>query len=88
MKINKNFVLRNVVNTWVILPLSDKTVDFNDMITLNESGVLLWKALENGADTDALVAALLGEYIVSEQEARADVDVFLGKLRTIGCLED
>ena len=88
MKINENFVLRQLADTWVVLPLADKTIDFNDMITLNESGVLLWNALEQGADMDQLVKALRSEYIVSEDQAREDAAAFVQKLRSVGCLEE
>lgn len=87
MKIKDSFVLRQLADTWVVLPLADKTVNFNGMITLNESGVLLWRALENGADTDALVKVLTSEYAVDEVQARTDVEVFLEKLRKAGCLQ-
>lgn len=87
MKINENFVLRELADTFVVLPLADDTVDFNGMITLNESGVLLWKRLEQGAETADLVAALLGEYDVPADIARADVEEFLQKLRRVGCLD-
>ena len=86
MKINENFVLRELAGTWVVLSLSDATVDFNGMLTLNESGVLLWNTLEKGADLDALVGALLAEYDVPPAQARADVEEFVEKLRTVGCL--
>ena len=88
MKINRNFVLRQLADTWVVLPMADKTVNFNGMITLNESGALLWKALEAGADADALVKTFMSEYVVSEQQARADVEEFIRKLRAVGCLEE
>ena len=87
MKINENFVLRELAGTWVVLPLADKTVDFNGMITLNESGALLWKTLENGADVDALVEVFMSEYVVSAEQARADVEYFVARLRVAGCLD-
>lgn len=87
MKLKKDYVLRQVANTWVVLPLGQEAVSFNGMLTLNESGALLWKALENGADADALVRVLTGEYVVSETQARADVEEFLQKLNQAGCLE-
>ena len=87
MKINENFVLRQLADTWVVLPLADKTIDFNGMITLNESGVLLWNALEQGADMDMLVKLLTSEYDVPDAQARTDVAEFVEKLRSSGCLE-
>lgn len=88
MTIKRSFVLRQMLDTWVVLPLADKTINFNGMITLNESGVLLWNTLEQGADEDALLAALTAEYDVSQQQARADVQAFLSKLRSVGCLDE
>ena len=87
MKLKKDFVLRQVADTWVVLPLAEQTVNFTGMITLNESGAMLWKQLEKGADREGLVANLTAEYDVSEDVASADVDAFLGKLASAGCLE-
>ena len=87
MKLKKNFVLRQIVDTWVVLPLAEQTVDFSSMLTLNDSGAMLWKALEQGTDRDGLVCALTSEYEVSSKEAEADVDAFLNKLVQAGCVE-
>ena len=87
MKLNDNFVLRQVADMWVVLPIGAATVDFNGMLTLNESGVLLWRALEQGGDCDALVDALLNEYEVDRETALADVEAFLVKLTEAGCIE-
>lgn len=87
MKLKENFALRQLADTWVILPLTKDSLDFNGMLTLNESGALLWKALEQGADRETLADALLAEYIVSREEALADADEFLRKLADAGCLE-
>ena len=88
MKINENFVLRQIADTWVVLPLGDTTLDFNGMLTLNETGSFLWKQLEAGCSFDALVDSLLCEYDVSREQAVADVEEFLNKLRNIDCLEE
>lgn len=88
MKIKKNFVLRQVADTWVVLPLGEATVDFKGMLTLNESGILLWRLLEKGTTREALAAALTEEYEVSETEALADADEFVQKLRVVGCLAE
>ena len=87
MKLKKNFILRQVADTWVVLPLAEATVDFSAVMTLNGSGALLWQNLEQGADREGLVAALTAEYEVTEQKAAADVDAFLKKLARIGCIE-
>ena len=87
MKINENFVLRQIADTWVVLPLGDATLDFNGMMTLNETGSFLWSILEKGCEQDELVNALLDEYDVTREQAETDVNEFLNKLRNIDCLE-
>ena len=84
--LKKDFALRQIADMWVVLPLGAQAVDFSAMLTLNESGAMLWKAMGSGADRNGLVAALLAEYEVTETEAAADVDAFLEKLAQAGCL--
>lgn len=87
MKIKENFVLRKVAGTYAVLALAEATVDFNGLLTLNESGVMLWKLIENGSTKEELAKALTEEYEVSFDEALADVNEFLEKLNKAGCLE-
>ncbi len=88
MKLLKDgFVLRQVADTWVVMPLGQVSLDFNGMLTLNETGALLWQALEKGGDAEALTNALTAEYDVSAEQAREDVDAFLAKLQQAGCLQ-
>ena len=86
MKLSENFALRQVAGTWVVMPLGDATLDLNGMMTLNDTGAFLWKALEQASDKNALVTALTSEYAVDAEQAAADVDDFLEKLAEAGCL--
>ena len=61
--------------------------EFNGVIRLNETGRFLWDILVKGADEDALVKALLSEYDVGEDVARADVLSFVGKLKGANIIE-
>ena len=87
MKIKQGYVLRQVANLWVVLPLAQEVVNLNGMLKLNDCGALLWKKLEHGCKVEELVDAILAEYRVSWEQARADVEEFLGKLSGVGCLE-
>ena len=54
----------------------------NAAMSLNKTGVFLWKELENGADEPALVRALLDHYSgVTEEQATRDVQAFVEALR-------
>ena len=87
MKIKEGFVLRQVADTWVVMPLGQQSLDFDGMLTLNDTGALLWQTLERGGDREAMADALTAEYEVARDAALRDVDVFLGKLQETGCVE-
>ena len=86
MKLKEGFMLQDLAGQWVILPYGDTCSDFTGVLTLNETGKVLWEALEAGGDKAALVKALTSEYQVTEKEAAEDVDAFLQSLRGHGCL--
>lgn len=88
MTIKENFVLRQVAGSYVAVAVGEASVNFDGMLTLNESGALLWRTLEHGAGRAALVRALTTEYEVSEAQAAQDVDEFLDMLRKAGCLAE
>ena len=87
MKIKEGFVLRSVAGSNIVVPVGRAALDFNGMITLNDSGAFLWKVLENGADIDAMVTSLLAEYDVDSETARKCSKEFVAKLNEAGCLE-
>ncbi|MDR0889712.1 MAG: PqqD family peptide modification chaperone [Oscillospiraceae bacterium] len=87
MKVKEGFVLRAIAGSNIVVPVGEAGLDFNGMITLNESGAFLWRALENDTDIDALVKALLGEYDVDEKTARECVVSYIEKLAEAGCLD-
>ena len=59
MKINENFVLRQLADTHVVLPLGEASVSFNGILTLNGSGVAVGRTvaaiLENYQTADGRV---------------------------------
>ena len=88
MKLNENFVLREIAGNKVILPIGSASVDLNGMLKVNSTGEFLWNALENGADMDGLIRALVSEYEIDQDTARTDVAAFVEKLRRFGCIEE
>ena len=88
MQIKEGFVLKNIAGAWVVLPTAAASLDFTGMLTLNETGCILWNALLNGASREALAQSLTEEYDVTFEVALADVDEFLFTLKKAGCVED
>lgn len=87
MKIKNGFVLREVAGEYVVLPAGEN-LDLNMMITLNQTGSLLWKKLADGAEVEDLVAAILAEYDTDAETAAKSVAAFLEKLKEHNFLEN
>lgn len=77
MKIKNGFMVREIAGQWIVVPIGSRVVEFNGIMTLSESGAILWKLLANGAEMDDLVSAILAEYDIDEKTARADVESFI-----------
>ena len=88
MKLKEGFVLRKVADTYVVVAVGAEAKKHNVMITLNESGKVLWEKLSEGADKKALVDAILAEYEIDEATASADVDKFIEKISSEGLLSE
>ena len=86
MKQNPNFLLRDVADSLVIVPVGAAAADFPGMITLNATGKYLWELLETEQTMNSLVEAMLQRYEVTEQLARNDIEAFLKRLRIAGAL--
>ena len=87
MKLKDGYVLRKVAQSWVAMSLAEETLDFNGVLTLNDSGAMLWHVLEKDCSVEALTDALMSEYKVSKEQASADAKEFLNKLISLGCVE-
>ncbi|MBQ2848460.1 MAG: PqqD family protein [Clostridia bacterium] len=86
-KIKDGFMIRKIGGQIMAVPTGARTSDIHGMIALSESGELLWKALENGSDAQALADILTDNYEVDRQTALADIEKFLDGLKEQGALE-
>ncbi len=81
MKIKKGFTLRTVMGQNIILAEGANADTYGKIITLNESGAMLWKALESKEfDTDTAATLLVETYGIDPAQARADATRFLDLL--------
>ncbi|MGF0034522.1 PqqD family protein [Bariatricus sp. SGI.154] len=86
MKVDKEFVLREIAGDYIIIPTGKTVLEFNGLITVNEVGVSLWNMLQNEITLDGLVQGILDEYDVEEEVAREDIQEFLDTLASGGIL--
>lgn len=86
MKQCPDFLLRDVADSTVLVPVGAATERFPGMITLNETGKFLWEALATEQTLDSLVELLLEQYQVETEQAHKDAQAFLHKLCAVGAV--
>jgi hypothetical protein len=64
------------------------SLDTSRYYSLNETGVAVWEALQNGASMSDLVAALCREFEVTTTEAESMLLEFLAELSTERLIEE
>lgn len=87
MKIKEGFLLRNVAGNNVVVPLGQNSIDFNGMISLNETGAFLFEKMLGEISREELIKAVVEEYEVEEAVATTDVDNFIEKVKGEGLFE-
>lgn len=87
MKVNLEFVTREVAGEYLLIPVGKTTLDLNGMMTLNDVGAFLWEKLPAAENEDALVDAVLAEYEAERSEVEQDVSEFLAKLRELKIID-
>ena len=87
MKIKDGFLVRSVAGSYIVVAMGEKTVDFNGIMTLNETGYFLWELFAKGSDKASAVKAMTAEYDVSEEQAAADIERFMKQLEDASLAE-
>ncbi len=85
-KLKSGFIIREIGGNTMAVPVGTQTSEIHGMIALSESGALLWKELEKGADITALANVLTDNYEIDSATALADAEKFVDGLKEQGAL--
>lgn len=73
MKLKKGFILREVCSENIIVAEGKENIDFNAIISMNETATFIWQNVSSTEFTISdMVTCLLNEYEVEEDTALAD----------------
>lgn len=89
MRTRSGFRLRELGGDYILIGESVELVNFNSLITLNETAAYLWRNVD-GKDfnADTLTQLLLDEYNVDEPTARHDAETVLQNWSDAGIITD
>lgn len=86
MKVNPEFIVRDIAGELVLVPTGAAAKSCAGLITCNEVGAFIWHCLEKGMDEAGLLAAVLDEFDIDEATAKADAAEFTENLRRHGAI--
>lgn len=74
MKAKSGFSLRDICGTTILVAEGIENIDFNNIISMNETSAYLWRAVQDMQDFTPkdLAALLVKDYEVDEDTALAD----------------
>ena len=88
MRVKKGFELREVCGEHIIVAYGRENIDFNKVISLNESATFLWKNIvDKEFDANTLASLLQQEYEVDAETASRDAKVLLDDWTKVGLTE-
>lgn len=88
MKIKENYMLRQVADTFVVVPIGAAVAEFNGMINLNGVGAFLWRQMEVDTTFENVLNAMLDEFEVDEKTASKDLEGFIEELRKSNLIDE
>ena len=86
MKLKYEFAVRTICGESVAVAIGEGSREYHNIISLNETARDIFKFIQEGNDEDAIVAAMLKEYDVTEEKLRPEVQALIGKLREEGLI--
>lgn len=88
MRIKKGFKLREIMGEFAVIGEGLEQVNFNKIISLNNTAAYIWKEIEGKEfDADMVAELLLAKYDVEEELARKDAAALVQKLVENGLTE-
>lgn len=83
---NSDVVSREIVDETILVPIKGNMADMQCIFSLESVGAFLWDRLDGKNNVADLLKLVLEEFDVEPEEARADIDEFIGQLSRAGLI--
>lgn len=87
LKASNGYVLRNIVDEYILLPVGEKQKELQGAIRINEISAFVWNAIQEGNDFEAVLERILSEYEIDRNTAEKDLKQLIGQLVDLHLVE-
>ncbi|HRZ97926.1 MAG TPA: PqqD family protein [Paludibacter sp.] len=74
------FVVREIGDELILVPLTGNVAKMNEMFTMNETGKFIWENITETTTVEELEQAVTNEFSIDPDTARKDIELFLNQL--------
>lgn len=75
-----DFVVREIGNELILVPLVGNVAKMNEMFTMNETGKFIWESINESSTIEDLQNAIIAEFSIDPETARKDIELFLNQV--------
>lgn len=87
MRLNDNYILRDIAGEKIIVKQGKHGVDMTRIISLNSTATVLWEEFRNKEfTTEDAAQFLVSRYGISAETATKDARLWIGKLKDCGAI--
>ncbi len=86
--LNNNFMLKKVADEYMIIPTSDKNVNFSRIFNTNETGAFIFNNLKDNKSIEEILELLIKEYNAPKEVLEKDLYEFIDELKKRGIYND
>lgn len=87
MKISDKFILKQIGDESMLIPVNNDFMSVKNLITLNETSLLIYSYLKDGLTVQDIVDKMILEYNVSADDLKNDIDEVIAKFISLGVLD-
>lgn len=74
------FVVREIGDELILVPLTGNVAKMNEMFTMNETGKLIWENINEYTTLEELENVVTNEFSIDIETARMDIESFINQL--------
>ncbi len=88
MKLKYDFIVREIVGEYVLIPMGESALKISGFLTTNEVGATLMEELKEKRTRKQLLERILEDFDVDEKTASEDIEEFINLLKSRDFIED
>ena len=77
------FVIRNVGNEKILVPIKNNIANMTEIFTLNEVGSFIWDLIDGENSEEEIAIAITNEFDIDEATANNDLKEFVDKFEKL-----